>query len=67
MAVVIQAERVDAGTALGVRPVTGGNGICTVEEVEFVDDFTRENKDTESQQSDTPNHRSPSAPVVGGR
>jgi hypothetical protein len=34
--VIIQAETTDNGTLLGVRPLTGGNGICMVDEVRLV-------------------------------
>jgi hypothetical protein len=34
--IVIQAEKTPDGVYLGVRPLVGGNGICTIEEVEFV-------------------------------
>jgi hypothetical protein len=34
--IVIQAEKTPHGVYLGVRPLVGGNGICTIEEVEFV-------------------------------
>lgn len=34
--VVIQAELADQDTVLGVRPLTGGNGICTLAEVQLL-------------------------------
>ena len=34
--VVIQAEHGPGGVCLGVRPLTGGNGICKADEVTFV-------------------------------
>lgn len=34
--IVIQAEKTPHGVYLGIRPLVGGNGICTIEEVEFV-------------------------------
>ena len=34
--VVIQAEHGPSGICLGVRPLSGGNGICTADEVIFV-------------------------------
>jgi hypothetical protein len=34
--IIIQAENTEDGIILGVRPVSGGNGICTVEEVRLV-------------------------------
>lgn len=36
--IVIQAEKTPKMTALGYRPLAGGNGICTMDEVEFVTD-----------------------------
>jgi hypothetical protein len=35
--VVIQAEKADEKTYIGYRDLVGGNGICTIEEVEFID------------------------------
>ena len=35
--VIIQAENVDNQKLVGVRYFAGGNGICSIEEVEFVD------------------------------
>jgi hypothetical protein len=34
--VVIQAEHVDGQTLLGVRSLTGGNGICLLSDVEML-------------------------------
>jgi hypothetical protein len=34
--VVIQAEFANQDTILGVRPLTGGNGICTIAEVRLL-------------------------------
>ena len=34
--VVIQAEAFPDGTLLGVRPLTGGNGICSLDEVRLL-------------------------------
>jgi len=34
--VVIQAEVSPQGTFLGVRPLTGGNGVCTIGEVRLL-------------------------------
>ena len=36
--VVIQAELAPYGVNLGIRPVAGGNGICTLEEVRLLPD-----------------------------
>ena len=36
--VVIQAEATSDGTLLGVRPLSGGNGICLDSEVRFLPD-----------------------------
>ena len=36
--VVIQAEIAPYGVNLGVRPLSGGNGICTTEEVRLLPD-----------------------------
>jgi membrane protein involved in colicin uptake len=36
--VVIQAEIAPHGTILGVRPLTGGNGICMATEVRLLAD-----------------------------
>lgn len=33
---VIQADVAPYGTVLGVRPLAGGNGVCTLEEVQLV-------------------------------
>jgi len=38
--VVIQAERVSSGVALGVRPLEGGNCVCMEHEVELLKEFT---------------------------
>ena len=34
--VVIQAERAPSGVVLGVRPLSGGNGVCMLSEVELL-------------------------------
>ena len=34
--VVVQAERGPSGIILGVRPLTGGNGVCMLAEVELL-------------------------------
>ncbi len=34
--VVVQAEHGPSGVILGVRPLSGGNGICMLEEVELL-------------------------------
>ena len=34
--VVIQAEAIPTGTALGVRPLSGGNGVCLLSEVRIL-------------------------------
>ena len=36
-AIAIQAERADNGVFLGVRYLEGGNGVCTIEDVEFLE------------------------------
>ncbi len=36
--VVIQAEQIGNNVTLGVRYLDGGNGICTLEEVELLDE-----------------------------
>jgi len=38
--VIIQAERLDSGVVLGVRPLAGGNGVCTEQEVDMLREFT---------------------------
>lgn len=35
--VVVQAEETEQKTYLGFRDLLGGNGVCTLDEVEFVD------------------------------
>ena len=35
--VVIQAERAPWGVIIGYRPLAGGSGICSLEEVELID------------------------------
>jgi hypothetical protein len=37
--VVVQAELMPSGIVLGVRPLSGGNGVCLEHEVEYVSDF----------------------------
>lgn len=39
LAVVIQAENVDGEEVVGVRYLEGGNGICKLSELEFVDNL----------------------------
>jgi len=36
--IVIQVESGRGGLVMGFRYMNGGNGVCTVEEIEFVDD-----------------------------
>jgi hypothetical protein len=41
--IIIQAERPDGGDVLiGYRPLSGGNGICTLDEIELVGDLSAE-------------------------
>ena len=40
--VVIQAEHVDGRILFGVRPLSGGNGICTSDEVQLLEERTSE-------------------------
>ena len=40
--VVIQAEHVDGRVLFGVRPLSGGNGICTSDEVTLLEERTSE-------------------------
>ena len=35
--IVIQAEEVNGKTAVGYRPVSGGNGLCMLEELELLE------------------------------
>ena len=42
--VIIQAETIPTGTALGVRPLCGGNSVCLLSEVRILlDGFEAEN------------------------
>ncbi len=36
LVVIIQAEVTDQGVVLGVRPLSGGNAVVTLEEVEIL-------------------------------
>ena len=42
LVVVVQAEHVDGRVLFGVRPLSGGNGICTSDEVELLEEPTSE-------------------------
>jgi len=37
--VVIQAERLDSGVILGVLPLAGGNGTCSMQDVDILKEF----------------------------
>ncbi len=39
LAIVIQAEYVDGKELVGVRYLEGGNGVCTLKEIEFIDNL----------------------------
>ena len=41
-AITIEAECADDGVFLGVRYIEGGNGVCTIKGVEFLDGPTHE-------------------------
>jgi hypothetical protein len=37
-AIAIQAEFVDGQVLVGYRPLSGGNGVCDINEVQFIDE-----------------------------